>query len=217
MARSPGFDREVALSQAVGLFWRKGYHGSSMKQIEQALNMRPGSIYASFGSKDGLYSEALARYAEAGGMEMAEHMAGYNSILDGLKDYLRKIADNCGRTDKESSRACLIVKTLLEASHTHQGHSEQARKVLSAIEQSFCDLLEQAKQRGELKDTTNCRRLARLLQSQIMGLRSIAERNLSAEDLSALGDDMATILDAYQAPADKPEPKGFSTTDGAHL
>lgn len=217
MARSPDFDREVALSQAVGLFWKKGYHGSSMKQIEQALNMRPGSIYASFGSKDGLYSEALAYYAEAGGMEMAEHMAGYNSILDGLKDYLRKIADHCGRTDKESSRACLIVKTLLEASHTHQGHSEQAREALNAIEQSFCDFLEQAKQRGELKDTTNCGRLARLLQCQIMGLRSIAERNLSAEDLSALGDDMAAILDAYQAPADKPEPKGFSTTDGAHL
>ncbi|MCL1487874.1 MAG: hypothetical protein MH186_08225 [Marinobacter sp.] len=76
-------------------------------------------------------------------------------------------------------------------------HSKQAREILEAIEQSFSELLEKAKQRGELKDATDCARLARLMQSQIMGLRSIAERNLSAGDLEALGDDMAHILDAY--------------------
>ncbi|MBC7184501.1 MAG: helix-turn-helix transcriptional regulator, partial [Marinobacter sp.] len=60
MARHARYDRKTALGKAVGLFWEKGYHGSSMKQIEQALDMRPGSIYATFGSKDGLFSEALA-------------------------------------------------------------------------------------------------------------------------------------------------------------
>ncbi|MDC9612019.1 TetR/AcrR family transcriptional regulator, partial [Pseudoalteromonas sp. GABNS16H] len=38
----------------MNLFWERGYAGASMKQIEQALDMRPGSIYATFGSKDGL-------------------------------------------------------------------------------------------------------------------------------------------------------------------
>ncbi|MCM0614001.1 TetR/AcrR family transcriptional regulator [Marinobacter sediminum] len=199
MARSPSFDREAALGEAIGLFWKRGYHGSSMKQIEQALDMRPGSIYATFGSKDGLYSEALVRYAEAGGRELAEHMTHYDSILSGLKDYLRKIANGCTDSEDVPSRACLIVKTLLESSNTHTGHSDQAREILGAIEQSFSELLEEAKRRGELKESTDCSRLARLLQSQIMGLRSIAERNLSAADLEALGNDMAQILDAYSA------------------
>ena len=91
----------------------------------------------------------------------------------------------------------LLGAILLEASNTHTGHSKQAREILAAIEQSFSELLEKAKQRGELKDATDCARLARLMQSQIMGLRSIAERNLSAGDLKALGDDIAHILDAY--------------------
>ncbi|WP_372965399.1 TetR/AcrR family transcriptional regulator [Marinobacter sp.] len=203
MARSPSFDRETALGQAIGLFWKRGYHGSSVKQLEHALDMRPGSIYATFGSKDGLYSEALARYAEASGAELAKHMKGYDSILDGLKDYLRKIASGCANTGEASSRACLIVKTLLEASHTHPEHSQQAREILGAIEKSFSELLGEAKQRGELKDTTDCSRLARLLQSQIMGLRSIAERNLSETDLVALGDDMAHILEAYRIPTNE--------------
>lgn len=41
--------------------------------------MRSVSIYATSGSKDGLYSEALARYAHQGGEDLAQRMARYNS------------------------------------------------------------------------------------------------------------------------------------------
>lgn len=198
MPRPPSYDRDAALASAVSLFWYKGYHGSSMKQIEQALDMRPGSIYATFGSKDGLFSEALARYAQQGGAGLSEHMAGYDSIVEGLQAYLRKIAGSCADADGAPARACLIVKTLLEASNTNPDLYSQAQRVLSAIESSFADLLERAIDRGEIVSHTDSRRLARLLQSQIMGLRSMAERNLSATELTQLGDDMADILEAYK-------------------
>ena len=57
----------------------------------------------------------------------AEHMAGYDSIIDGLQDYIRKIAQGCTNKGVSPSRACLIVKTLLESSNTHVGLSEQAQ------------------------------------------------------------------------------------------
>ncbi|AMQ89032.1 TetR/AcrR family transcriptional regulator [Marinobacter sp. LQ44] len=198
MPRPPSYDRDTALAKAVSLFWHKGYHGSSMKQIEQALDMRPGSIYATFGSKDGLFSEALANYAEQGGADLSEHMAGYDSIVEGLQAYLRQIAGSCAGVDCAPARACLIVKTLLEASNTNPALYSQAQSVLAAIETSFAELLESAKNQGEIAAKTDCRRLARLLQSQIMGLRSMAERNLSATELEHLGDDMAAILEVYK-------------------
>lgn len=198
MPRPPSYDRETALARAVGLFWHKGYHGSSMKQIELALDMRPGSIYATFGSKDGLFSEALARYAHQGGEDLARHMAGYNSVLDGLQAYLLKIAMNCSDPDCAPARACLIVKTLLESSNTNTVLYQQAKGVLAAIEDAFTGLLEDARKQGELAPATDCRRLARLIQGQIMGLRSMAERDLSAMELEQLGQDMAAILDAYR-------------------
>ena len=199
MARHARYDRKTALEKAMGLFWEKGYHGSSMKQIEQALDMRPGSIYATFGSKDGLFSEALAAYAEQGGLELAAHLKGCESIVDGLKDYLRSIAGRCGGEYTPPSRACMIVKTLLESSTTHLALAAQANSILAAIEQSITELLEQARARGELAQSVDCRRLARLLQAQIMGLRSMGERKLEAQAIRELGDDMAAILDGYRA------------------
>lgn len=198
MARHARYDRKTALEKAVGLFWEKGYHGSSMKQIEQALDMRPGSIYATFGSKDGLFSEALAAYAEQGGRELALHLKGFDSIVEGLQEHLRGIASSCGDENAAPSRACLIVKTLLESSNTHPALADQANSILAAIEQSIAELLEQARVKGELVQSTDSRRLARLLQAQIMGLRSMGERNLDPQTMRNLGDDVAAILDGYR-------------------
>ncbi|MCA9695658.1 MAG: helix-turn-helix transcriptional regulator, partial [Myxococcales bacterium] len=44
------------------VFWREGFHGASIAQLGAAMGLRPGSIYAAFGSKEGLFREALAAY-----------------------------------------------------------------------------------------------------------------------------------------------------------
>ncbi|MFZ3076621.1 MAG: helix-turn-helix domain-containing protein, partial [Psychrobacter glacincola] len=55
MSRTTLYNRHEALERAIQLFWQKGFHATSLKDIEQALDMRPGSIYAAFGNKDGLF------------------------------------------------------------------------------------------------------------------------------------------------------------------
>jgi predicted Zn-dependent protease len=92
----------------------------------------------------------------------------------------------------------MIVKTLLESSNTHSALADQANSILAAIEGSLADLVEQARVKGELAQSVDSRRLARLLQAQIMGLRSMGERNLDPQAMQDLGDDMAAILDGYR-------------------
>ncbi|MFN2360669.1 MAG: TetR/AcrR family transcriptional regulator [Marinobacter sp.] len=199
MARTARYDRQVALEKAMNLFWERGYNGASMKQIEQALDMRPGSIYATFGSKDGLFGEALSAYAEQGGIALKEHLAGYSSVLDGLQDYLRQIAVQSSPGQEAPSRACMIVKTLLEASNTNAAIADQVNAILSSIEVSLRELLEQAKSQGELTAGTDCARVARFLQAQVIGLRSFAQRDTQGEHVTELAEDMAAILDQYRA------------------
>lgn len=198
MARIARYDRQTALDKAVVLFWQKGYHNASIKQIEHALDMRPGSIYAAFGSKDGLFLEALACYAKESGDQLSNHLAKYSSIIDGLQDYLREIARACKPGGPMPSRACMVVKTLLETSNTHLPISQEVNRVLDVIEHRLGEVLEQAKYNGELKPDVDCKRLARLVQSQIIGLRSFAQRETSAPNVVELGEDMAGILDQYR-------------------
>ena len=66
MPRATLHNRQDSLERALHLFWQKGFHATSLKDLERTLDMRPGSIYAAFGSKDALFQEALERYARLG-------------------------------------------------------------------------------------------------------------------------------------------------------
>ena len=56
------FDRDEALRAALQIFWTKGYDGTSMALLGDAMGMASPSIYAAFGSKEELFIEVLQIY-----------------------------------------------------------------------------------------------------------------------------------------------------------
>src|SRR5476651_644387 len=57
------FDAETALDKAMKVFWEKGYEGSSLPELTEAMGMNRPSLYAVFGNKEKLFHLALQRYA----------------------------------------------------------------------------------------------------------------------------------------------------------
>ncbi|MFC4257492.1 TetR/AcrR family transcriptional regulator [Marinobacter lacisalsi] len=201
MPRIAKFDRDKALEDAVRLFWERGYSGTSMKHIEKALDMRPGSLYATFGSKDGLFREALDLYAGRMSGAMAEALDNAPTIMDGIFDYLRALTAEITSPDSPA-RACLVVKTLLEVTEEQEELRTLVNQRLQAVEDFLAKLFEKARSRGELKDGVDSRRLARLVQAQIMGLRSLAQRDIDADTVRSLTEDVIFALSAFtQDPA----------------
>ncbi|GAA5787475.1 TetR/AcrR family transcriptional regulator [Chitiniphilus shinanonensis] len=71
------FDRAEALRRAMEVFWKHGYEGSSLASLTEAMQINSPSLYATFGSKEALFKEALDQYdrEEGGGVAsiLAEH------------------------------------------------------------------------------------------------------------------------------------------------
>lgn len=199
MSRTARFDRKVALDKAIELFWSRGYYASSLKHIEAALDMRPGSLYATFGSKSGLFTEALEAYAGRTSDDFHQIIEGAPTRLEGLTRYLRSFAKPCNGCAALPTKACMLIKTLLEINSEDAALRTQVEAMLSAIEQALCEVLELAKASNELRSDVDCPRLARLIQTQIIGLRTFAERNVPSVQIDALADDMASMLEAYRA------------------
>lgn len=200
MSRKPRYDREQALDNAVALFWQRGYHASSLKHLEQALDMRPGSLYATFGSKEALFQEALDRYAARMSESLEACLQASDSRLDGLRRYIRQLARACEAAQNDSGvltiPACMLVKTLLEANPQNDTLRVHANRLLGETEAKFRVVLQEAQERGELAPDADCQRLARLVQAQIMGLRSFAQRETDAGSVVALAEDMLVLLDS---------------------
>lgn len=87
--RPIGFDKDAALEAAMLLFWERGYEGTSMADLTQAMGLNPSSIYAAFGDKNGLFQLAVKRY-----MEMRAQYAGNALEQTTLEKVIRALFDN---------------------------------------------------------------------------------------------------------------------------
>ncbi|MEM7488412.1 MAG: TetR/AcrR family transcriptional regulator [Pseudomonadota bacterium] len=188
MPRPPAYDRDEMIDRARDLFWRQGYQGTSMKDLERVLDLRPGSIYAAFGSKDGLFATALDRYAETGAARLAE-LRDRHGPLGALKAHVMALAD-----DPAPARACMLVKTLLEAPDGPV--REAAATNLRSMEVVFASLFREAQALGEIAPDHDPERLARRHQSDVTGLRATLER--PDVDATALAAEIAGGLDALR-------------------
>jgi AcrR family transcriptional regulator len=62
LGRPRAFDAEKALDCAMQVFWRKGYLGTSLSDLTDAMGINRPSLYAAFGNKKSLFRRALNRY-----------------------------------------------------------------------------------------------------------------------------------------------------------
>jgi AcrR family transcriptional regulator len=62
LGRPRAFDAEKALDCAVQIFWRKGYLGTSLSDLTDAMGINRPSLYAAFGNKKSLFRKSLNRY-----------------------------------------------------------------------------------------------------------------------------------------------------------
>lgn len=160
--------------------------------------MRPGSLYATFGSKSGLFSEALDAYAVRSGDDFHQILDSAPSVIEGLQRYLRALAGCCMSAAQAPAQACMLIKTLLEVNAEDAALRAKVDAMLAIIEARLCEALARAKAVGELRAEVDYARLARLLQAQIMGLRAFATRDVPDEQIAALAEDMASLLDGFR-------------------
>jgi len=194
MSRTALYNRHDALERALQLFWQKGFHATSLKDIEQALDMRPGSIYAAFGNKEGLFQESLEYYAHLGLTELERVLSHHETPLLGLAAYIRQLG---GIRDKAlPSRACMLVKSLLELGAREQAALTKVEMLLAGMETRFIECFKKAQSVGEMDSQLDAVRLGRRLQAEVMGLRAFAQRSVESSTIHALAEDMALSIEA---------------------
>jgi AcrR family transcriptional regulator len=82
------FDRGKALTEAMLLFWRKGFHATSLRDLGDALDIRMPSLYAAFGSKEALYVEAVDQYMELTRTLLWKYLKGDLPAREAIKELL---------------------------------------------------------------------------------------------------------------------------------
>jgi len=88
MPRVKLFDVEDAVKKAMELFWAKGYASTSLSDLTEHLGIGKGSFYATFGSKEELFTTALDHYKKSSRDRISALLNSESDVRIGLRKFL---------------------------------------------------------------------------------------------------------------------------------
>ncbi len=180
MGRPREFDMGKALDEAMEVFWRHGYEGATIAELTGAMGINPPSLYAAFGSKEGLLKAALERYSQKRKECMADVLEA-PTAREVVERLLLKLADL--QTDPANPPGCLLVAGGLAcgagsenipfelAAHRAQSEDELRKRFIRAREE------------GDLAEDSDPAALARYLSAVIAGLGVLASAGATRAQL----------------------------------
>ncbi|MEV4036301.1 TetR/AcrR family transcriptional regulator [Streptomyces umbrinus] len=167
MARPKQFDPDIAVEQAMEVFWRKGYAATTPQDLVEALGIGKGSLYNTFGSKHALFEQALNRYIDIRLRVLSELMEGPTPVKGRLREALGFMAD-------EGVQGCMIVNTAGELAGTDEAAVRTVRRDFDLAEAAFRALIEEGQRSGEINPQRDPVALGSLLLNTMVGLRLLA-------------------------------------------
>lgn len=147
MARQKEFDYEEKLKCARDLFWDKGYKSTSMNDLVDALEINRSSLYLAYGSKHELFLKSLDSYIQKKEEEYRKVAKNSKEPMKAVENLVQSVLESILQDDK----TCLVVNSTFELARTDKAVKKRlTRQTVSSVK-LFQELLETAKENGELK------------------------------------------------------------------
>ncbi|MBB3447176.1 TetR/AcrR family transcriptional regulator [Rhizobium sp. BK379] len=156
--RPRSFDRQQALSRAMHLFWQKGFEETSMSDLTQTMGIAPPSLYAAFGSKEALFTEALDLYQATVNNEIWKALEDGQTIAAAIEGFLVNTARAYSRSDQPAG--CMIVLGSNPAASEIEAIGADLRQRRAENMSQLMKRFERAVSEGELNDTFDCEAVA---------------------------------------------------------
>lgn len=193
MARPTQFERKDVLEKAMEAFWDHGYAATSMAELVEVTKLKPGSLYAAFQSKEGLFLAALDHYGERSVTRVERALTEAASPLEGIRAYFRKLAEDIA--NPRTRHSCLLVNTVLELARQNPVVQQRVNRHLDRVEALFRDALETAQANGELPRDQDPEALAAFLMTNIWGLRVLGGTAPAPKRAQAVVKQLLRLLD----------------------
>ena len=182
--RPQTFDRTEALTQAMQLFWERGFEGASFDELIAVMGISPSSFYNSFGSKERLYQEATETYLALSGEWFLPEFDADTDTRSALHNVLLAAAREFTKEGLPSGCMISLAGTHLPPSlnsvrdmmtrYRRLGQSLMAARIQSGIE------------RGDVPPDTNAEILAAFYSALSRGMAVLARDGASREQLAAI-------------------------------
>jgi TetR/AcrR family transcriptional regulator, transcriptional repressor for nem operon len=158
--------RQEIIRKAAPIFNQRGYAGAALSDLMEATGLEKGGIYRHFESKQQLAAEA---FDYAWKLALDTRFEGAQEIpnaVDRLKQLVRNFRD---RRAGLVPGGCPLLNTAIDSDDGNPQLREKARRALSFWLDSLRSIVEEGRQRGEIRRDVDPADLATLIVSTLEG------------------------------------------------
>jgi AcrR family transcriptional regulator len=177
------FDRDVALDQAMQVFWAKGFAATSTDELLEAMGIGRQSLYNAFGDKRTLYLEVLKTYQQR---TTSAHIARLNSAsspIAGIRALLLGLAPSDARLRKLGCMGvCSVGEFGTSDAEVAQLRNEAAPRLLKRV----AERIEEGRASGEIEQSLEPNEAAGFVLMAMTGLQVAARAGAGPTELARL-------------------------------
>ncbi len=178
--RPRGFDVDEALDEALGVFLKKGYEGAHLADLTRAMGINPPSLYAAFGSKEGLFRQVLGRYVDQRD-DLLRHALAAPTAYETVERLLTGSAER--QTPGDRAPGCLLVHGALACADQADPIRHELKQCRRTGELALAERLSRARTAADLPETVDPDGLARYVYAVLNGMAVQAAGGASRAEL----------------------------------
>lgn len=167
MARKRKAEPDIAIIDAMTLFWKIGYQNLSTRQIDSEANISRFTLQTSYGGKMPLFLQVLDCYLEMS----KEFFAGLGSCtsLEDLAEWFLQRATPFSINDK-TCHGCLMMNTIVEFGNNNNQINERAEAYLMLMKNGIVSSLTKIKGTGQIHDSFDIEVYSEVLVNCLIGI-----------------------------------------------
>ena len=204
MGRPRTFDRDVAITQALHLFWEHGYDATSLSQLKAHIGggITAPSFYAAFGSKQALFTEVMERYLTTHGRVTDSLFDAALPPREAIELTLRRSAKM--QCEADHPKGCLVSLGLMSAcSDESKAISEPLARARNLNRAAIVACIERAIAAGEFPATVTPETLAAVFDSFMLGLSTLARDGVPHATLDGAVSQVMWLWDSLRIVAEE--------------
>ncbi len=165
--KSELLDEQEALNRASQQFAARGFVGTSLPDLEEAMAMDRQAIYAKFGDKGSLYRRCLQNYLERNVNPLLVQIRQTQDAEE-IVSLLASFAE--GNGEASTSLASLLIGALVEMESVDRDAAETADKIFCTLKTEISDQLRRLAGPHQLPGNACPNRTAAALVTALLGM-----------------------------------------------
>lgn len=193
MPRIKQFNQEEVLRKAMELFWKNGYHATSIQHLVDHLGINRASLYDTFGGKKELFLKSFQLYLKSNSKGFSDFLNSQSDVKKGLRMLFQSAwQESIADVDR---KGCYVVNTTTELVPGDDEVHQILDRNKHNFEEMFYNYLQKGVEKGQLSPDKDYRGLASLFFTYYNGLKVIGKIGERGHELHNSIDLTLSLLD----------------------